>query len=36
LVSPADVAALALHLMSNDALTGGTYDVDGGLQLLPD
>ncbi|MCF3148454.1 SDR family oxidoreductase [Streptomyces platensis] len=34
-VGPADVAALAVHLMCNDALTGGTYDVDGGQQLLP-
>ena len=34
-VGPADVAALAVHLMTNTALTGGTYDVDGGQQLLP-
>jgi NAD(P)-dependent dehydrogenase (short-subunit alcohol dehydrogenase family) len=34
-VGPADVAALALHLMTNTALTGGTYDVDGGQQLIP-
>ena len=34
-VEPADVAALAVHLMSNTALTGATYDVDGGQQLLP-
>ena len=34
-VGPDDVAALALHLMTNSALTGGTYDVDGGQQLLP-
>jgi NAD(P)-dependent dehydrogenase (short-subunit alcohol dehydrogenase family) len=33
-VGPADVAALAVHLMSNTALTGATYDVDGGQQLL--
>jgi NAD(P)-dependent dehydrogenase (short-subunit alcohol dehydrogenase family) len=33
-VGPADVASLALHLMSNTALTGATYDVDGGQQLL--
>jgi NAD(P)-dependent dehydrogenase (short-subunit alcohol dehydrogenase family) len=33
-VGPADVAALALHLMTNTALTGATYDVDGGQQLL--
>src|SRR3977135_64473 len=29
-VGPADVAALAAHIMCNDALTGGTYDIDGG------
>jgi hypothetical protein len=28
------VAALALHLMTNTALTGATYDVDGGQQLI--
>jgi NAD(P)-dependent dehydrogenase (short-subunit alcohol dehydrogenase family) len=33
-VGPADVAALAVHLMANTALTGGTYDVDGGQQLV--
>ncbi|MGY6018352.1 SDR family oxidoreductase [Streptomyces spinosirectus] len=33
-VGPADVAALALHLMVNDALTGATYDIDGGQQLV--
>ena len=33
-VGPDDVAALALHLMVNTALTGATYDVDGGQQLL--
>lgn len=32
-VQPADVAALAVHIMSNTALTGATYDVDGGQQL---
>jgi len=35
-VGPADVAALAIHLMANTALTGATYDVDGGQQLLGD
>ncbi len=34
-VGPEDVAALAVHLMTNEALTGGTYDIDGGQQLLP-
>jgi NAD(P)-dependent dehydrogenase (short-subunit alcohol dehydrogenase family) len=33
-VGPADVAALAVHVMTNTALTGATYDVDGGQQLL--
>jgi NAD(P)-dependent dehydrogenase (short-subunit alcohol dehydrogenase family) len=33
-VSPADVAALALHIMTNTALTGATYDIDGGQQLV--
>jgi NAD(P)-dependent dehydrogenase (short-subunit alcohol dehydrogenase family) len=33
-VGPADVAALAVHLMANTALTGGTYDVDGGQKLV--
>jgi NAD(P)-dependent dehydrogenase (short-subunit alcohol dehydrogenase family) len=33
-VGPADVAALAVHVMINTALTGATYDVDGGQQLL--
>ena len=33
-VGPADVAALAVHLMTNSALTGATYDVDGGQQLV--
>ena len=32
-VGPADVAALILHVMTNGALTGATYDVDGGQQL---
>jgi NAD(P)-dependent dehydrogenase (short-subunit alcohol dehydrogenase family) len=33
-VTPADVAALAVHIMINTALTGATYDIDGGQQLL--
>jgi NAD(P)-dependent dehydrogenase (short-subunit alcohol dehydrogenase family) len=33
-VSPEDVAALAVHLMTNTALTGATYDIDGGQQLV--
>jgi NAD(P)-dependent dehydrogenase (short-subunit alcohol dehydrogenase family) len=33
-VGPADVAALAVHIMTNTALTGATYDIDGGQQLI--
>jgi NAD(P)-dependent dehydrogenase (short-subunit alcohol dehydrogenase family) len=33
-VQPADVAALAVHIMANTALTGATYDVDGGQQFV--
>jgi NAD(P)-dependent dehydrogenase (short-subunit alcohol dehydrogenase family) len=33
-VGPSDVAALAVHIMSNTALTGATYDIDGGQQLV--
>ncbi|MGW6157819.1 SDR family oxidoreductase [Streptomyces sp. NPDC055144] len=33
-VVPEDVAALAVHIMCNEALTGATYDIDGGQQLL--
>jgi NAD(P)-dependent dehydrogenase (short-subunit alcohol dehydrogenase family) len=32
-VGPADVAALAVHIMTNTALTGATYDIDGGQQF---
>jgi NAD(P)-dependent dehydrogenase (short-subunit alcohol dehydrogenase family) len=32
-VGPQDVAALAVHLMTNTALTGATYDIDGGQQF---
>ena len=32
-VGPADVAALAVHIMINTALTGATYDIDGGEQF---
>lgn len=34
-VTAEDVAALAVHLMVNTALTGGTYDIDGGQQFTP-
>ena len=33
-VGPADVAALAVHIMSNTALTGAAYDIDGGQQFV--
>jgi NAD(P)-dependent dehydrogenase (short-subunit alcohol dehydrogenase family) len=34
-VGPADVAALlAVHIMINTALTGATYHIDGGQQLV--
>ena len=33
-VQASDVAALAVHLMTNTAVTGATYDIDGGQQLL--
>jgi NAD(P)-dependent dehydrogenase (short-subunit alcohol dehydrogenase family) len=33
-VGPADVAALAVHLMLNTAVTGATFDIDGGQQLV--
>jgi hypothetical protein len=28
------VAALAVHIMTNTALTGATYDIDGGQQVV--
>jgi NAD(P)-dependent dehydrogenase (short-subunit alcohol dehydrogenase family) len=33
-VTATDVAALALHLMTNTALTGATFDIDGGQQFI--
>ena len=33
-VGPEDVAALAVHIMSNTALTGASFDIDGGQQLI--
>lgn len=33
-VGPQDVAELAVHLMTNTALSGATYDVDGGQQFV--
>ena len=34
-VEPEDVAALAVHIMINTALTGATFDIDGGQQIVP-
>jgi len=33
-VGPEDVAMLAVQIMANPALTGGTYDIDGGQKLV--
>lgn len=33
-VGPQDIAALAVHIMRNEAMTGATYDIDGGQQLV--
>jgi NAD(P)-dependent dehydrogenase (short-subunit alcohol dehydrogenase family) len=33
-VEPADVAALAIAIMSNGAITGATLDIDGGQQFV--
>lgn len=33
-VGPSDVAALAVAVMSNGAITGATLDIDGGQQLI--
>ena len=33
-IGPADVAALAVHLMTNTAITGATYDIDGGQHFV--
>ena len=33
-LSRADIATLALHLMTNTAITGATFDIDGGQQLI--
>jgi NAD(P)-dependent dehydrogenase (short-subunit alcohol dehydrogenase family) len=33
-VGPPDIAALAIHLMTNTAVTGATFDIDGGQQLV--
>jgi NAD(P)-dependent dehydrogenase (short-subunit alcohol dehydrogenase family) len=33
-VDQADVAALAIHVMTNDAVTGATFEVDGGQDII--
>ena len=33
-VQPQDVAAMAVHIMANTALTGATFDIDGGQQFV--
>ena len=33
-VGPGDVAALAVDVMTNTAITGATFDIDGGQQLV--
>jgi NAD(P)-dependent dehydrogenase (short-subunit alcohol dehydrogenase family) len=33
-VAPGDVAHFAVHLMTNTAVTGGTFEIDGGQQLV--
>jgi NAD(P)-dependent dehydrogenase (short-subunit alcohol dehydrogenase family) len=33
-IGPADIALLAIQLMTNRAVTGATFDIDGGQQLV--
>jgi len=33
-IAPADLAAMAVHVMTNTAVTGATFDVDGGQRLI--
>jgi NAD(P)-dependent dehydrogenase (short-subunit alcohol dehydrogenase family) len=33
-IAAGDIAALAIHLMTNTAVTGATFDIDGGQQLI--
>jgi NAD(P)-dependent dehydrogenase (short-subunit alcohol dehydrogenase family) len=33
-IAPDDIAALAVHLMTNTAVTGATFDIDGGQRLV--
>jgi NAD(P)-dependent dehydrogenase (short-subunit alcohol dehydrogenase family) len=34
ILDPADIASLAVRLMTNTAVTGATFDIDGGQQLV--
>jgi hypothetical protein len=34
IVGLTDIAALPVHLMTNTAITGATFDIDGGQQLV--
>jgi len=34
-VDQGDIAALAVHLMTTTAITGATFDIDGGRQPIP-
>ena len=33
-IGPAEIADLAVYLMTNTAVTGATFDIDGGQQLI--
>jgi NAD(P)-dependent dehydrogenase (short-subunit alcohol dehydrogenase family) len=33
-IGPEEIATLAVHLMTNTAVTGATIDIDGGQQLV--
>jgi len=33
-IAPADLAAMAVHVMTNTAVTGATFAVDGGQRLI--
>jgi len=33
-VGPPDIATLAIHFMTNTDVTGATYGIDGGQQLV--
>jgi hypothetical protein len=34
IIGPGDIATLAVHLMTNTAVTGAIFDIDGGQQLV--